>query len=235
MDSAVYEIINTITNKRYIGSSVKVDQRQYAHFWMLSQDIHDNCLLQADYNEYGASAFDFHILEYVEEDELRTVEQRYLDATEDKYNIGKYAASGGYDLDNHPRSEEIRQKLREASTGRYYSPETRKKIGLANLGRKRSPETRKKMSDARKGRWTGEQSKRFIGYFITPSGKFASAKEAADACGISGASVLKVCKNPDTVIVVQAYLNSPYLRENHDKSVIGRTWRSLGFGFEPKA
>ena len=51
-----------------------------------------------------------------------------------------------------PISEEHRQKLSKASTGRNYSVKTRQKLSKANKGRKMSAETRRKISVALKGK-----------------------------------------------------------------------------------
>lgn len=54
-----------------------------------------------------------------------------------------------------PMSEEHRQKIAKANTGKIHSKETCRKIGLAQIGRKFSEETKKKMSIAKLGKPRG--------------------------------------------------------------------------------
>jgi predicted GIY-YIG superfamily endonuclease len=49
--SGVYEIKNTLNNKRYIGSSVNIQKRWYAHKRMLNLNTHPNKHLQAAWNK----------------------------------------------------------------------------------------------------------------------------------------------------------------------------------------
>ena len=60
----IYEIVNTINNKKYIGRSVNLNKRRQDHFKALSNNEHYNHHLQRAYNKYGANAFTFNVLEY---------------------------------------------------------------------------------------------------------------------------------------------------------------------------
>ena len=48
--------------------------------------------------------------------------------------------------------QHVREKKRQASTGRKHTPETRAKISRANIGKKRSPETCAEISNRQKGK-----------------------------------------------------------------------------------
>jgi hypothetical protein len=63
MGCGIYSILNTSNNKKYIGSSIKLESRKYKHFWMLLKQRHDNQFLQKSYNKYGKSTFIFEIIE----------------------------------------------------------------------------------------------------------------------------------------------------------------------------
>jgi hypothetical protein len=82
MNSGIYRILNIKNNKSYIGSSIKLKDRQYKHFWMLSKNIHDNFYLQKSYNKYGSEFFTFEILEVCDESTLVEKENFYIK----KYN-----------------------------------------------------------------------------------------------------------------------------------------------------
>ena len=58
-----------------------------------------------------------------------------------------------------PVSQETREKLKIASTGRVYTEESRKKMSDARKGKTLTEKTRKKMSDARKGKPLSEAAK----------------------------------------------------------------------------
>ena len=53
---------------------------------------------------------------------------------------------------NKHRSEETREKLRQAMLGKKLSDETKRKMSESRTGRKFSEESRKKISESRKGK-----------------------------------------------------------------------------------
>ena len=75
-----------------------------------------------------------------------------------------------------------------------------------------------------KGRF-GKESYKHIGMWVTPAGRFASVKEAAEANSIGKSSIQRRCRNPDTVISADRLG-----LQNRDK-----TWRELGYWFEEAA
>ena len=65
--TGIYEIINTTTGRRYIGSSINLRCRWYSHSHMLRKGKHGNPILQSSWNKHGESAFVFrHIEENVD-------------------------------------------------------------------------------------------------------------------------------------------------------------------------
>lgn len=82
MNCGIYSILNIKTNKIYIGSSINLKSREYKHFWMLSNNRHDNLHLQKSYNKYGKECFIFNILELCEPNILADKENFYIK----KYN-----------------------------------------------------------------------------------------------------------------------------------------------------
>jgi predicted GIY-YIG superfamily endonuclease len=77
--SGIYAIVNTLNNKKYIGSSENLRKRYRQHFNNLNKNKHVNTHLQRAYNKYGASVFEFWILEECENirDTLITKECRH--------------------------------------------------------------------------------------------------------------------------------------------------------------
>jgi group I intron endonuclease len=155
MNSGVYSITNLVNNKRYIGSSIDLFKREKRHFSTLKKNTHFNSYLQQSFNKYGQLAFSFEVLEYREEDLLKT---------EEKY-INFYNASDrekGYNLISHPTqgnrglkwSQQSKDKLSNTLIQQYvnnvrsrvrpvHSEEAKKKIAKASLGR--IPVNRKKI------------------------------------------------------------------------------------------
>ena len=76
----VYEIINTKTGICYIGSSKQINKRISAHFSKLRLNKHTNSYLQATYNKYGKDNFKINILEICDLENIKEVEQKYLDS-----------------------------------------------------------------------------------------------------------------------------------------------------------
>jgi hypothetical protein len=61
-----------------VGSSIDLSKRKYKHFWMLSNNRHDNIFLQNSYNLYGKDFFIFEIVETCEYDTLVEKENFYI-------------------------------------------------------------------------------------------------------------------------------------------------------------
>ena len=61
----IYCILNTSNGHRYVGQSTDLSRRKSYHFTALAKGIHKNKHLQAAWNRYGASCFQWSILEAV--------------------------------------------------------------------------------------------------------------------------------------------------------------------------
>ena len=153
MTCGIYKITNKQNDKFYIGSSINIEMRWYAHKSCLRRNVHTNQHLQNAWNKYGEDNFIFSIFIETDEEALLNKEQEIIDESKccDK-NIGyNKALIAGSPMKGRKHSPEAIEKIRQASTGRVNSLETRRKISLANKGRTVSPEGRKRMSDAKKG------------------------------------------------------------------------------------
>ncbi len=157
--SGIYQILNTINGHRYIGSAVNMWLRKNSHWSELRRGVHRNGHLQHAWNLYGRGIFVFSVLEYVADRErLLEREQYYLDALDPEYNILKRAGSMlGYKASPLTRArvsaamkrrvmtEEHRQHLSEAGTGKVFSPTARRNMSTAARGRWDDPEYRAKL------------------------------------------------------------------------------------------
>lgn len=135
----IYEIINLINNKSYIGSSSDISRRFLSHQSKLKNLIHPNTHLQNAWNKYGENAFEFRILEACKKDELLEKEQEWLDFYRFNnlwdllYNIRIIVSSNlGISF-----SEESRKRISKAQKGKIISDSTREKMSKAAIGRKK--------------------------------------------------------------------------------------------------
>lgn len=144
--SGIYKITNLINGKRYIGSSVNLTSRLRAHRSYLRGGCHENSHLQRAWNKHGESSFEFNILFYTDEKDVRMFEQRALDGLQPEYNIEKEVSMVGCN-----RSEETKEKMSVALKGRKLTEEHKKKISAALIGINRSAETRAKMGVSKVG------------------------------------------------------------------------------------
>jgi group I intron endonuclease len=111
INSGIYKITNTLTNKVYIGSSTNISNREYKHFWMLKKGIHDNEYLQNSFNKYGVDFFKFEIVEYCESNELIEKENKFIDLYESN-NLNKgYNLASVNEFRRNTFNDEVKIKL----------------------------------------------------------------------------------------------------------------------------
>ena len=122
----VYQIKNTKTNTKYIGSTEHPESRKNRHFNDLKNSKHHCVHLQRSYNKYDDDDFIFEII--YEGDDHRIVEQQLIDENYDSlYNTSRYA-SGGDLISYHPKRDEIIEKMKKSLNIRYKDPEYRMKF-----------------------------------------------------------------------------------------------------------
>ncbi|TXG78739.1 hypothetical protein E6Q11_00375 [Candidatus Dojkabacteria bacterium] len=68
--SGIYQIINTVSNKSYVGLSVNIEKRKCKHLHLLRNNRHPNIFLQNAWNKYGELNFLFKVLERCSPEEL---------------------------------------------------------------------------------------------------------------------------------------------------------------------
>lgn len=156
-----YKITNTVNGKVYIGSTINFSKRHKEHERLLRNNGHINSHLQSAWNKYGASAFEFAIVEKCVPKLLLTREDFWIihyDSLNRQY---------GYNLttaERHVHSLETRNKISKALTGK---PHKGHKLTIEHICRiregyqkwsnnpvrhKQTKETRRKMSEAHKGK-----------------------------------------------------------------------------------
>lgn len=135
--SGVYEILNTVTGKRYVGSAVDIRHRWGTHRSWLRTGRHVARHLLAAWNKYGSAAFAFRVLLWCAPEQLLFYEQRAMD------HFQSFDPGRGYNA--RPRAESNRgfkqspaecARIAEMMHRRGCPPETRRRISAALMGNK---------------------------------------------------------------------------------------------------
>lgn len=154
----VYCILNIVSNKRYIGSSINVKNRLCSHKRRLLKGTHDNKILQNSFNKHGINNFNFFLIEETTIEHYSNLEHYYIQ----KYNT--LNRDFGYNIRpetktnigiKHSEASKIKMSLNRKGKysgknnpffGKKHSEETLNKL----RGRKQSKETLEKLSTKRK-------------------------------------------------------------------------------------
>ena len=148
MKSGIYQILNLVNGKRYIGSSSNITKRFCAHKNSTEIGKHGNTHLMNSFKKYGLNNFEFSVIEECEKRVLFEREQYWIDlyGIENLYNKRKFANTNV----GVKWTEERKAKWKS----RVISQETRDKISKNSPGNK-NPRTQKQkdaISKALKGK-----------------------------------------------------------------------------------
>ncbi len=139
----VYQILNKVNGKKYIGSSSRcIHKRWQEHLFLLRNNKHHSQYLQNAWNKHGESSFMFEIIEETNIDLCIDREQYYMDLYKSidrncGYNIAPTAGSNlGF-----KHSQRTKDKMSEMQQGKNNN----------RYGTKHSSSTIQKMSYAQKG------------------------------------------------------------------------------------
>ena len=132
----IYRIVNVVTNKVYVGSSINIARRWRVHKSKLSLGKHPSKHLQASWTKYGKNYFKFFILELVSEDILDNREQYWAN------RFRAFIPDYGYN----------QRKIVESNKGFHHSDSTKLRIGKSSRGRKLSKGTKEKIRIALLGK-----------------------------------------------------------------------------------
>jgi group I intron endonuclease len=170
--SGIYSITNTVNGRKYYGSASNWSSRKSKHKSDLRRNKHDNQHLQNAWNKYGEANFEFVLVCEVPKEALLDVEQRYIDANADGYNICKVAGSvrGRVMTAAHKRkignanrgrklSEAHIALIRKRCTGVPMPETTRNAIRAANTGHPLSEAHKQRLSTSKQDKWHKRPSK----------------------------------------------------------------------------
>ena len=126
------------------------------------------------------------------------------------------------------RGDNVSGKLINVS-GTFFSKEHRRKLSESQIGKTLSKETKEKLSISS----SGENSHWFCGYYHTPWGKFVSTENITPL--INKNTIRRWCKQM-VIVTNRSYGYSDYLKSlGARESIVGKTYRELGFWFEHKS
>lgn len=165
ISAGVYQIRNTVNDKKYVGGAVNLRRRIHLHLYQLKRGIHHSQKLQRAWLKYGADAFVFEVLELV--DNIVDVVAREQVALDRERS---YERDVGYNICRKGRSRlgvkasaETRAKMSAALKGRKMPPEAVEAMRQRQLGSKHTPETKAKIAASSRGRRHTEKTKKKIG------------------------------------------------------------------------
>ena len=152
--ACVYQIVNLVNNKFYIGSTKgELRRRKSAHLAKLRHNRHCNPHLQNAWNKYGESNFKFIEIETIIFKETLSIKENYLKLRERElyfivnlnphYNINRITADGSL---GRIVSEEQKTHLRKKLKGRKRTSEEIENIRRGKLGVKESQDHRDAIS-----------------------------------------------------------------------------------------
>jgi group I intron endonuclease len=153
--AVIYKILNVVTDDVYFGSARNPKKRRWEHWNDLKKGTHHCTALQTAWNEYGSDAFEFEILENVEdESQLLRIEDTYLIQHAGQPHCYNTALSSMQPPSNTPETIE---KIRATMLNKW----AEHPASHPRLGRKHSEETKAKISLNRKGKMVGDQHYRY--------------------------------------------------------------------------
>jgi group I intron endonuclease len=134
--SGVYEIVNSVNGKRYVGSAVNFRLRFRTHLSLLRSGKHHSRKLQSAWKKHGEAAFVFRPILVCAPAQVVLYEQIAMDALLPEYNICKVAGSAiGLRWTEEAReAARVRNALSNPFKGRTHSPEARALIAAAKMG-----------------------------------------------------------------------------------------------------
>jgi group I intron endonuclease len=151
---AIYAIRHTETGKCYVGSAVVLSRRWKYHKNRLRRNQHHSSYFQNAWNLHGEDAFEWVVLENLDDkcENLNEEDMLSLIAERENYWVEHYRdTTGVYNL----------REVAQSNLGVKYSEESKRKMGEWQLGKKLSEETKQRIAEAHKGKSSPMKGKTF--------------------------------------------------------------------------
>jgi group I intron endonuclease len=162
MTMDVYLITCSANGKQYVGSTVNGWEERWRGHKSCMKNGRSNPAMQNSFNAYGMDAFSCRLLETVDEGLERLVEreQYWIEELNTMAPVGFNCRDAGNQgsLTDAAKSR-VSESLKQYYTENSMSDETKQKISDALSGRQRPEEVRRKISEAHQGRTVSEETK----------------------------------------------------------------------------
>lgn len=157
--SGIYQIVNRLTGRRYVGATMNVQRRWAEHRSALRRGVHWTRAFQDDWNTYGSDAFSWEVLQILtDRDQLLIAEDLHIHQSEiPPYNTNGRSGTGPRRGYHH--TAEARQKMSMAQKGHHKSPEWRRHLGVAHKGSTLSAEHRAAIGAGLRGHTDSPETK----------------------------------------------------------------------------
>ncbi len=189
MTAGIYEIRNTQTGVRYIGSAKCIKTRLSQHRTMLKGGKHHSIALQRAWDKYGSDCFQLSTVVILEDGELLTTEQRFLDAEHsgDTYNIAKNAVAWMKGRKHSPETLKAMHESRLGNKSRTGVPsewlgKNLTETHRGNLQGPKSDSHREKISAAKRGVKAAPSGECSRGHQLTGDNVYVSPKRGLRTC-----------------------------------------------------
>ena len=149
----IYRLLNVATDAFYIGSALNIRRRKWEHISDLKKGVHHCARLQRAWDEYGEDAFEFEVLEEVEDASALQVEDMYL-----QQHAGQAYCYNTATSTTQPPSytPEVREKISTSLKALFQDKSKHPRTGKTHSG-----ETRAKISESRTGKMAGDKHYRY--------------------------------------------------------------------------
>lgn len=152
MTCGVYEIVNNVNGKRYVGSSNRIEHRWSQHKSRLNNGSHHSLHLQRAWDKYGSDNFVFNIIAECSQDNLIPNEQSEIDSG-CQYNISPTAGrTAGLEV-----SDSAKEKMSESAYKKWGDPGYRDKMSAIRKDIWSCPDRRMIISRSSKRNWENEE------------------------------------------------------------------------------
>lgn len=147
----IYSIVNIVNNKKYIGYTMDLKQREYHHKYNLRKGVHVNYFLQEDWNEFGEENFIFEVIESnICQESLLSREKYYTDYYQSDNQEYGYNILNGFS-----HNKLTREKISEKHKGKSITESQMEGLRLGHGKAYHTEETYKKLSEANRGEGSG--------------------------------------------------------------------------------
>lgn len=185
----IYLITNLLNNKKYVGQTIQsIDKRWRRHCWKSTSK--NSMPICKAISKYGKENFKIEIIASCSSQEDLNQKEIFFTNKLNTWSPNGYNLRAGDGKGS--MSQETKEKISIANTGRKHSVETRQNMSNAHKGKTLSADRRKKISDANKGennsfygkKHTQENIDKFSKTYtiISPNGEIMTIKNMAEHC-----------------------------------------------------